>query len=479
MLRTRPVHAAGGAMSTPQARFEHAQTLLANHAYGTPAFSEALELLKKSAPDLIEAQLALGHVYAQIHVLPEAAGECVRWYRQAAERGHPVAQDRLADLYMLGRGVPQDDSAAFHWYARTAAQAYPHAFCNLAYMQDQGLGTKPDARAAAENYLRAAALADPRGLFNLGLRNAGTADPPRLRAAHACFALAAYAQYPLAAEQLAQLDAQLDTVTRERGAALTEKLRLRLRIFQQSSKADAELTGNPPALLQFALDNLAALDESAFTLAGVVASGGGPHRPDAPQIASAAPRIFTMDRFVSEGECAHLMALAQARFAPAHEATRERLSGEQTAFSGEAAVLYAPDSDAVVRNIERRIAAAFDLPATHVEPLSVLRYRHQDRYAPHTDCFDAARLENNRRHGDYSGQRIASFLVYLRAPEQGGETHYLRLGKKIAGHTRMALCHFNLTPAGVPDEMTLHTGEPVLKGEKWLARTTLREKPFF
>ena len=466
-------------MSTPQAWFERAQTLLATNAYGTPAFTEGLELLKKSAPDLIEAQLALGHVYAQMHVLPEAAGECVRWYRQAAERGHPVAQDRLADLYMLGRGVPQDDSQAFHWYARTAAQAYPHAFCNLAYMQDQGLGTKSDGRAAAENYLRAVALADPRGLFNLALRCAGTAEPSRLPAAHACFALAAYAQYPLAAQELAQLDAQLDTVTREHGAALTEKLRLRLRAFQQRFETDTKLTGNPPALLQFALDNLAALGEPAFTLAGAVTAGGGPQRPDAPQTVSAAPRIFTVDRFVSASECAHLMALAQARFAPAHEATRERLSGEQTAFSGEAAVFNTPDSDAVVRNIERRIAAAFDLPATHVEPLSVLRYRYHDRYAPHTDYFDAARLENNRRHGDYSGQRIASFLVYLCAPEQGGETHYLKLGKKIAGRARMALCHFNLTPAGVPDEMTLHTGEPVLKGEKWLARTTLREKPFF
>jgi len=50
---------------------------------------------------------------------------------------------------------------------------------------------------------------------------------------------------------------------------------------------------------------------------------------------------------------------------------------------------------------------------------------------------------------------------------------------KVAGRARMALCHFNMTPAGETDPMTLHTGEPVIKGEKWLARTTLRENPFF
>ena len=469
------------AVDTPQAWFDRGQALLAANAHDAPAFAEGLELLKKSAAtDFIDAQLALGHVYAQVHVLPGAAAECAHWYRQAAERGHPVAQDRLADLYMLGRGVARDDNEALRWYAQTAQQAYPHALCNLAYMQDEGLGTGPDARAAAENYLRALALADPRALFNFGLRCAAASNPELLPAAHACLALAAFAQYPLAVQELAQLDAQLDEATREQGKALAEKLRLCLRAFQQRVESDTKLAANPPALLQFALDKLATLGESAFTLAGAGhVTRKGPHRTDAPQTISTAPRIFTVSRFVSKSECAHFMALAQARFAPAHEARLERLSGEQTAFTGDAAVLYIPDSDAIVRNIERRSAAAFDLPAPHVEPLSVLRYRQQDRYAAHTDYFDAARLENNRRHGDYSGQRIASFLVYLCAPEAGGETHYLKINKKIAGRPRMALCHFNLTPAGTPDETTLHTGAPVQRGEKWLARTTLRTKPFF
>ncbi|HKT32864.1 MAG TPA: hypothetical protein VJS89_10330 [Gammaproteobacteria bacterium] len=467
-------------MTTPQAWFERGQTLLTDNAHDTPAFAEGLDLLKKSAAaNFIEAQLALGHVYAQVHVLPDAATECAHWYRMAAERDHPVAQDRLADLYMLGRGLRQDDTEALRWYMRTAQQAYPHAICNLAYMQDEGLGAQPDVRAAAENYLRAVALADPRGLFNFGLRCSAADGTSLLAAAHACLSLAAYAQYPLAGEELAQLDACLGAATRERGVTLADKLRLRLRAFQQRFESDAKLAGDPSVLLRFALDNLAALGEPAFTLAGAAAIGGNPHRMDAPQTVSTAPRIFTVDEFVSKVECAHFMALAQARFAPAREATYERLSGEQTAFSGDAAVFYIPDCDAVVRNIERRIAAAFNLTAAHVEPLSVLRYRLQDRYAAHTDYFDAARLENNRRHGDYSGQRTASFLVYLRAPEQGGETHYLKINKKIVGRPRMALCHFNLTASGTPDEMTLHTGASVLKGEKWLARTTLRERPFF
>ncbi|MGH8278221.1 MAG: 2OG-Fe(II) oxygenase [Gammaproteobacteria bacterium] len=467
-------------MSTPAAWFDRGRELLAANAHDTPAFAEGLRLLKKAAfADSIEAQIALGHVYARFHALPDAPTECVRWYRAAAECRHPVAMDRLADLYMLGRGLVRDDAAALAWYTRTAAQVYPHALCNLAYMQDHGLGTASDPRAATANYLRATALADARGLFNLGLRYAAASGNSRA-AASACLALAAFAQYPLASEASARLELTLDAATRERARALTDDLRLHLRAFQQRFESDRVLANDPPRVLQFALENLATLAERAFTLAGSQATDcAAAPEPGAQQAISESPRIFTIDDFVNPSECAHFMALATARFASADKATDERLSGEQTKFSGDAATLHIPDGDAVVRNIERRIGAAFDLPATHVEPLSILRYRQADSYAPHVDYFSQARLEHKRRFGDRSGQRIASFLVYLRAPEQGGETEYLKLGRKVAGRPRMALCHLNLTAWGAPDAHTLHTGRPVLKGEKWLARTTLREKPFF
>jgi len=202
-------------------------------------------------------------------------------------------------------------------------------------------------------------------------------------------------------------------------------------------------------------------------------------QPDPPLVINPQPRIFTMSNFVSKTEAAHLMALALLNMKSASEDTRDRLSLEQTAFTGYVSNFHHVFCDALIRNLERHIAAAFSLPVEHVELLSVLRYQRSDRYAPHVDYFDTARLEYNQRIGDRSGQRSASFLVYLHAPEVGGETHYLSLKLKVAGRARMALCHFNMTPAGETDPMTLHTGEPVVEGGKWLARTTLREKPLF
>ncbi|MHB8405322.1 MAG: hypothetical protein ACYDCJ_07875 [Gammaproteobacteria bacterium] len=76
---------------------------MAANRYGTAEFTEGLELLKKSAlAGFTEAQVTLGHVHAQVHLLPNAFQEAARWCQRAADQGHPMAQDRLADLCMLG-----------------------------------------------------------------------------------------------------------------------------------------------------------------------------------------------------------------------------------------------------------------------------------------------------------------------------------------------------------------------------------------
>ncbi len=107
-------------MITPETWFKNGEALVAANRYGIAEFTEGLELLKKSAlAGFTEAQVTLGHGHAQVHLLPSAFQEAARWYQGAANQGHPMAKDRLADLCMLGRGVPQNDAMAFNWYART------------------------------------------------------------------------------------------------------------------------------------------------------------------------------------------------------------------------------------------------------------------------------------------------------------------------------------------------------------------------
>lgn len=446
-------------MNTPESWHQQGEALVTTHSYGSAEFAPGLELLIKAAA----------------------------WYRRAAEQGHPVAQDRLADLYMLDRGVPQNDVRAFQWYARTAAQGYAMAQCNLAYMHAQGLGTPADHAAATTLYLQAAAQGEGRAYFNLGLRYAaGWGAPRNLVHASAWMTNAARLDYPTAKTELELMAAQLSATERIQVGELGAIIEANFAALQQTLGRTPSAMTSIETYRQIVDENFAALAVAGFAIEAskrlpqaLVASVDASvlHHPDPPTVINAEPRIFTVAEFISKTEVAHLMAPAVLNMHPARESTRDQLSQEQTAFTGHSATFHMSFCDAVIRNLERRIAAAFGLPTEHVEPLSVLRYQRSDRYAPHVDYFDTARLEYNRHIGDKSGQRIAYFLVYLRAPEVGGETHYLKLKLKIAGRSRMAVCHSNLTPAGQTDPMTLHTGEPVIEGEKWLACTTLREQP--
>ena len=77
---------------------------------------------------------------------------------------------------------------------------------------------------------------------------------------------------------------------------------------------------------------------------------------------------------------------------------------------------------------------------------------------------------------DLSGQRIATFLLCLEAAETGGGTAYPHAGLTVEYETGTAAMHFNVTPDGRADPHSLHRGLPVVRGEKWLLRTTLRER---
>jgi hypothetical protein len=59
-------------------------------------------------------------MYAHGQGLPQDYNEAVLWYRKAAERGYPVAQNNLGVLYANGQGVPQDYVQAHMWFSLAA-----------------------------------------------------------------------------------------------------------------------------------------------------------------------------------------------------------------------------------------------------------------------------------------------------------------------------------------------------------------------
>lgn len=79
---------------------------------------------------------------------------------------------------------------------------------------------------------------------------------------------------------------------------------------------------------------------------------------------------------------------------------------------------------------------------------------------------------HNYRHTDYhpynTGNRLATILTVLQAPEAGGATVWPNAGITVFPEKGSAIWWYNLRPSETPDHFTRHSACPVLLGQKWI-----------
>jgi prolyl 4-hydroxylase len=74
------------------------------------------------------------------------------------------------------------------------------------------------------------------------------------------------------------------------------------------------------------------------------------------------------------------------------------------------------------------------------------------------------------------GQRVATLVMYLNTPNQGGGTTFPDVSLEVAPIKGNAVFFSYDRPHAVT--RTLHGGAPVVEGEKWVATKWLREGVF-
>ena len=105
----------------------------------------------------VQARYLLGRMYEEGEGVSKDEAAAVKWYRQAAEAGHPVSQRRLAGAYALGRGVAKDEKLGLYWIQQAAKNGDTRAQKQLAFGYQMGIGGLPkDEKLAREWRERAA-----------------------------------------------------------------------------------------------------------------------------------------------------------------------------------------------------------------------------------------------------------------------------------------------------------------------------------
>jgi prolyl 4-hydroxylase len=171
-------------------------------------------------------------------------------------------------------------------------------------------------------------------------------------------------------------------------------------------------------------------------------------------------------------ECADLIEAARPRLDRALTVDPEgrQQTDERRTSSG---MFFRLGETPLIERIEQRIAAMLDVPADHGEGLQILNYQPSQQYEPHYDWFDPQQqgYAQLTRHG---GERVASLVMYLNTPEEGGGTAFPEIGLTVSAIQGSAV-YFAYRSG---DRSSLHAGLPVVRGEKWTATKWLRERPF-
>ena len=126
----------------------------------------------------------LGGVFEYGVGIPKNLATALVWYEKAAEFGHAGAMTHMGRLSEDGLEIPQDFANARHWYEKAAALGNAASMNNLANLYRYGRGVDPNLPAAANWYLKAAELGVASAMNSFGeLSEGGTGVPQNYQTA--------------------------------------------------------------------------------------------------------------------------------------------------------------------------------------------------------------------------------------------------------------------------------------------------------
>eukprot|EP01113_Clastostelium_recurvatum_P005261 TRINITY_DN12349_c0_g1_i2.p1 TRINITY_DN12349_c0_g1~~TRINITY_DN12349_c0_g1_i2.p1 ORF type:complete len:222 (-),score=40.77 TRINITY_DN12349_c0_g1_i2:54-719(-) len=187
------------------------------------------------------------------------------------------------------------------------------------------------------------------------------------------------------------------------------------------------------------------------------------------QVISTAPRIYRLPRFLSDEECSHMISLAEGKLRPCNEISAgvHRSGWGMFMKDGEE---DSPLMRGVLKRISRLIAVE-DM----CEVMQVLRYREGEETSAHHDYFNPETPNGAMKIGLY-GQRSATLIMYLNEVTEGGATSFPAINVSIQPRPGDAILFYNCRPDGAVDPLSLHQGDKVLQGDKWIAIKLVNSK---
>lgn len=180
------------------------------------------------------------------------------------------------------------------------------------------------------------------------------------------------------------------------------------------------------------------------------------------------PHVALFGNLLSDEECTALIELAKAGLQPSR--VIDKLSGDDVADvntrSSYSMFLRKDEHDWLVK-IYQRFAELIRWPMARCEDVALSYYQEGQEFLPHWDYFDTRGENINELL--HAGQRIATLVIYLNDVKSGGGTLFPQAGYEIRPQRGCGTYFIYQRSDGSMDSTSLHGGNPVIEGEKWIA----------
>ena len=182
--------------------------------------------------------------------------------------------------------------------------------------------------------------------------------------------------------------------------------------------------------------------------------------------------IFVVRNFLTKNECDQLIALIDKDRVPSGLLAESPDPEFRTSESCNLRI-----TDRVNQVVEAKINSLMGIQPQHGETIQGQRYAVGQQFKEHHDFFYTSEpyWAEQEREG---GQRTWTAMIFLNEPEAGGQTSFAKAGIQVTPRTGNLLAWNNLDEYGEPNTYSLHSGQPVEAGVKYVITKWYRERPW-
>ncbi len=177
------------------------------------------------------------------------------------------------------------------------------------------------------------------------------------------------------------------------------------------------------------------------------------------------PLVVVLSSVLDDEECEALIQLSKDLLQRSKIGSTKEVSDIRTSSGA----FLTDVNNHILARVEKRVSAIMGIPIEHGEGLHILNYRPGQEYKEHLDYFapTSKAAKNNR---------ISTLVLYLNDVEEGGTTFFSKLNLTVCPQKGMAVYFEYFYNDPILNELTLHAGTPVVKGEKWIATQWMRRQ---